>query len=49
MKLVGYLARGVRNIGRIDGDKVVPLGTVADFYAGGSEESVDGVLDLGDL
>ncbi|MBF6148390.1 fumarylacetoacetate hydrolase family protein [Nocardia nova] len=32
MRLIGYLVDGARHIGAVDGDKVTPLGTTADFY-----------------
>ncbi|PBC36798.1 fumarylacetoacetate hydrolase [Rhodococcus sp. ACS1] len=32
MRLIGYSVGGTRHIGAVDGDKVTPLGTVADFY-----------------
>jgi 2-keto-4-pentenoate hydratase/2-oxohepta-3-ene-1,7-dioic acid hydratase in catechol pathway len=50
MRLVGYLQDGVRQIGSVDGDRVTPLGTVEDFYAGGSVGSASGEpLALADL
>lgn len=32
MKLVGYVEDGIRQIGRLEGDLVVPLGPVSEFY-----------------
>ena len=50
MKLIGYLDQGVRHVGRVEEDKVTPLGTVADFYAGQrSGDAVGEVLDLREL
>lgn len=33
MALIGYLQDGVRHIGELDGERVHPVATVADFYA----------------
>ena len=33
MRLIGYNVGGRRHIGAVDGEKVIPLGTVADFYS----------------
>lgn len=34
MPLIGYQHDGVRFIGEVEGDRVYPIGSVADFYAG---------------
>ncbi len=32
MRLIGYLENGTRHIGAVNDDKLIPLGTAADFY-----------------
>ena len=53
MRLIGYLKDGVRHIGSVDGDKVRPLGTTAEFYkdtrAGLRAEAAGETLALADL
>ena len=33
MRLIGYLENGTRHIGAVNDDKLIPLGTAADFYS----------------
>lgn len=50
MKLIAYAEDGRRHIGRLEDDKVVPLGSLSDFYAGRtSGEATGHPLDRRDL
>jgi 2,4-didehydro-3-deoxy-L-rhamnonate hydrolase len=42
MRLIGYEQDGVRRIGSVEGDSVIPLGTVAEFYAAGGDTARSG-------